>query len=87
MNELLGEILEAHGGLNRWNQYQKVEATIVSGGLFPLKDVPQDSSPRRMTVWLRKERSSVFTELAPAGPRMLQNQGWGRRRLKQPGEK
>jgi hypothetical protein len=29
MSKLLVEILEAHGGLDRWNQYQKVEATIV----------------------------------------------------------
>src|ERR1700741_1403295 len=66
MNELLGEILEAHGGLDRWHLYQKVEATIVSGGgLFPLKGVPQDSTPRRMTVWLHERRSSVFPFGAP----------------------
>jgi hypothetical protein len=40
---------------------KKMVATIVSGGgFFPLKGVPQDSSPRQMTVWLREERSSVF---------------------------
>jgi hypothetical protein len=61
MNKLLGEILEAHGGLDRWNEFERVDATIVSGGgLFPLKGVPQDASPRRMTVWLHEERSSVF---------------------------
>jgi hypothetical protein len=61
MNELLANILNAHGGLDRWNEYERVEATIVSGGgLFLLKGVPQDSSPRRMTVWLNEERSSVF---------------------------
>src|SRR5262249_4050916 len=66
MNELLGNILDAHGGLDRWNEYQRVEATIVSGGgLFPLKGAPQDSSPRRMTVWLREERASVFPYGAP----------------------
>ena len=66
MNEILGEILEAHGGLDRWHQYQTVEATIVSGGgLFPLKGVPQDPSPRRMTVWLPEERSSVLPFGAP----------------------
>jgi hypothetical protein len=66
MNELLTRILEAHGGPDRWNQYKKVEATIVSGGgLFPLKGVPQDSSPRRMTVWLHEERSSVLPYGAP----------------------
>jgi hypothetical protein len=60
LNELLAKILDAHGGINRWNEYHKVEATIVSGGgLFPLKGTPQDSTPRRMTVWLHEERSSV----------------------------
>jgi hypothetical protein len=34
MNELLAGILDAHGGMNRWNGYEKVEATIVSGGGF-----------------------------------------------------
>jgi hypothetical protein len=66
LNQLLAEILDAHGGVRRWNEYQKVEATIVSGGgLFQLKGIPQDSSSRRMTVWLREERSSVFPYGAP----------------------
>jgi hypothetical protein len=34
MNELLGRILDAHGGMDRWNEYEKVDATIVSGGGF-----------------------------------------------------
>ena len=52
MNELLARILGAHGGMDRWNQYDKVDATIVSGGgLFALKGVLQDPNPRRMTVW------------------------------------
>src|SRR3981189_1653087 len=60
MNELLGRILDAHGGIDRWNGYQKVEATIVTGGgFFALKGVLQDPDPRRMTVWLHEERSSV----------------------------
>jgi len=61
MNELLAQIVNAHGGMNSWKQYERVEATIVSGGgLFRLKGVPQDSTPRRMSVWLHQERSSVF---------------------------
>src|SRR6202043_2638732 len=60
MNELLARILDAHGGMDRWNGFKKVEATIVSGGgLFALKGAPQDSTPRRMTGWLHEERSSV----------------------------
>ena len=66
MNQLLAKILDAHGGMNRWNEYQKVEATIVSGGgFFPLKGIPQDSAPRRMTVWLHEERSFVLPYGAP----------------------
>ena len=61
MNDLLANILDAHGGIARWNRYEKMVATIVSGGgFFPLKGVLQDSSLRQMTVWLREERSSVF---------------------------
>jgi hypothetical protein len=60
MNELLGRILDAHGGMDRWRDHRNVEATIVSGGgLFPLKGVMQDATPRRMTAWLHEERASV----------------------------
>ena len=66
MNKLLAGILDAHGGMDRWKGYEKVEAMIVSGGgLFPLKGVMQDSSPRGMTVWLHEERSSVQPFGAP----------------------
>lgn len=52
MNELLAKILDAHGGMDRWNGYKRVDATIVSGGgMFPFKGAPQDPSPRRMTAW------------------------------------
>jgi hypothetical protein len=39
MNELLARIIDAHGGIDRWNQYERVEATIVSGGGFFLLKV------------------------------------------------
>jgi hypothetical protein len=66
MDKLLTAILETHGGLNRWNNYEKVDATIVSGGgFFALKGLIQDSTPRRMTAWLREERSSVWPYGAP----------------------
>lgn len=66
MNQLLADVIDAHGGIDRWDGYQKVEATIVSGGgFFPLKGVPSDLSPRRMSVWLHEERSSVSPYGAP----------------------
>jgi hypothetical protein len=61
MNELLARIIGAHGGIDLWNRYQKVEATIVAGGgFFRLKGFPQDSTSRRMTVWLQEQRASVL---------------------------
>jgi hypothetical protein len=66
MNELLVRIIEAHGGMDRWNAYEKVDATIVTGGgFFALKGVLQDPDPRRMTVWLHEERSSLLPYGAP----------------------
>jgi hypothetical protein len=66
MNELLASILDVHGGLVRWNAFEKIEASIVSGGgFFALKGTLQDSKPRQMTVWLHEERSSVAPYGAP----------------------
>ncbi|WP_119302308.1 hypothetical protein [Dongia deserti] len=66
MNALLSKVIDAHGGIERWEHYTKVEASIVSGGgLFALKGLPQDSEPRRMTVWLHEQRASVRPFGAP----------------------
>ena len=65
-NGLLTAVIDAHGGMARWREREKVEATIVSGGgFFPLKGVIQDSEPRRMAVWLHEQRSSVLPYGAP----------------------
>ena len=72
MNDLLAKILDVHGGMDRGNGYNKVEATIVSGGgLFALKGAPQDSTPRRMIAWLHEERSSVVPYGAPDQRRIM----------------
>jgi hypothetical protein len=58
--DLLTAVLDEHGGVERWQQFSRVEATVVSGGLlFELKGMPQDPTPRRMTVALQHEWSSV----------------------------
>ena len=60
MNKLLDKILDAHGGVHLWREYERVDATIASGGgFFALKGFPPDPSPRRMTMWLHEQRSSV----------------------------
>src|SRR5215470_1398997 len=71
MNELLTKVLDAHGGLERWHSYNKVEATIVAGGgFFPLKGVLMDADPRRLTAWLHEERASL-TNFGAADQRIM----------------
>jgi len=66
MTDLLDRVIDAHGGMERWKRFEKVEATIISGGgLFHLKGMAQDPMPRRMSVWLHEERSSVMPFGAP----------------------
>ena len=66
-SQLLAEVIDAHGGLERWTAtHKRVEASIVSGGgFFALKGSIQDPDPRRMTVWLHEQRASLLPDGAP----------------------
>jgi hypothetical protein len=60
MNDLLTQVLAAHGGLDRWNTFQKVTAAVVSGGgLIPMKCLDDSPTPRDRTVWLHEEVSFI----------------------------
>lgn len=60
MNELLSDIVRAHGGFSRWRALSEVEAAIVTGGgLWAMKGLVQDPDPRRMTVQLHQQRASL----------------------------
>ncbi|MFD8418057.1 hypothetical protein [Streptomyces sp. NPDC059466] len=66
MNHLLTEVIEAHGGIGRWQELTQARATLVSGGdLFAIKGLPQDVTPRTMTVRLHEEHASVQPFGAP----------------------
>ncbi|MFF8026534.1 hypothetical protein ACFZDJ_36650 [Streptomyces sp. NPDC007896] len=66
MTGLLSEVLEAHGGTERWGQFKTVTATIVSDGeLFSAKGLPRDLQPRQMTVNMHREHASVHPFGAP----------------------
>jgi hypothetical protein len=57
VNALLGEVLAAHGGIDRWKRYGKVSATIVSGGdLFDAKGIKPDPTPRKVSTATKGER-------------------------------
>jgi len=60
MNEFVKRVLDAHGGLARFRQFNTVQVDVVSGGgLWPLKGLIQDSNTRTMTVALHEEFASV----------------------------
>jgi hypothetical protein len=60
MDDLLSDVIEAHGGLDLWRSFSLGEATIVTGGgLWGIKGLIQDPNPRRMTVSLHEERASL----------------------------
>jgi hypothetical protein len=60
MHGLLAKILDAHGGMDRWNGYEKVEATIVSsGGLLPMKGIEVDPNPLRVTATTHEESTVI----------------------------
>ncbi|WP_455281515.1 hypothetical protein [Cupriavidus necator] len=66
MSSLADEVLAAHGGIERWNRFNQVTATIVTGGgLWAMKGLVQDPAPRTMTVSLHEERASVTPFGAP----------------------
>ena len=66
MTSLLNDVIEAHGGSAARDRFERIEAGVVTtGGLFPLKGLPTDTSKRRMTVWLHEQRASVSPFGAP----------------------
>src|SRR5260370_8900157 len=71
MGELLGLVLRAHGGLDRWSKFNKVSATIVAGGgLLPMKGLEVDPKPLEGTVTTHEE-STVITPFGQADWRMM----------------
>lgn len=51
--------IEAHGGLQRWQQFEQVSADLLQGGvLWPLKGQPQTLERTTVTVGLQKEWAS-----------------------------
>ncbi len=57
---LLSQVLEAHGGLECWQKFNTLSATVVTGGEFwGFKGLVQDADPRRITIDLHREWGSL----------------------------
>jgi hypothetical protein len=60
MSELLYLVLRAHGGLDRWNNFNKVSAQFVAGGgLLPMKGLEADPNPLDGTVTIHEESTVI----------------------------
>jgi hypothetical protein len=71
MSELLDLALRAHGGFDRWRKFNKVSATIVSGGgLLPMKGLEVDPKPLKATVTIHEE-STVIGPFGQSDWRMM----------------
>ena len=84
VNGLLSRVLDAHGGLARWNSLQRIRATIVTAGdLWSMKGLAHDPAPCRVEVWLHEQRvmlepsggSDLHSEYAPDRVAILDKQG------------
>ena len=60
MSDLLEQAIAAHGGLERWNDFTEVTATMLGGGgLWPMKGFEPAPIPTDVTVTLHEENSSI----------------------------
>jgi hypothetical protein len=59
MNSIAKFLIDAHGGLDRWKQFEKMSAHLVQGGvLWPLKGQAGKLDDTNVTVGLRTEWGS-----------------------------
>jgi hypothetical protein len=64
MISLLREVIDAHGGLDRWRQFNGVASTIITGGvLWEIKGANLIRTPRRATSEFRRQ----WTRVTPFG--------------------
>lgn len=60
MNSLLADALEAHGGIDRWHRFNRVSASVVTGGaLWAIKGVDMNAAPRIATSEFHRQWTSV----------------------------
>ena len=66
MEDLLKTVIEAHGGLRRWNQLESGSAHLDNGGvLWAMKGQPDFAKPVRVSVTLHRQWTSHQPFLRP----------------------
>jgi hypothetical protein len=60
MTELLKQVWDAHGGIERWQSFDTVRATFVTGGgLLPMKGYDMPPTPSRAVVGIHEETTLI----------------------------
>jgi hypothetical protein len=60
VNDLLERVIAAHGGLDRWNTFTEMTATMLGGGgLWPMKGFEPAPIPTDVTITLHEENSTI----------------------------
>jgi len=60
MSELLQSVLQAHGGIDRWNKFTTVGATFVTGGgLMPMKGVELPTTPLVAIASIHEQKTVI----------------------------
>jgi hypothetical protein len=55
-SDFLSNILDAHGGLQRWRAFNSISAQVIAGGfLWPMKGFDLGGSPRTITAEFRRQ--------------------------------
>jgi len=71
LDNLLQIAIEAHGGLNAWNQFESLRASISMRGLWDQKELPGLFSNCRIDLKLRQQQ--VSTHLPDVGAEPVRN--------------
>jgi hypothetical protein len=70
VDNLLQIAIEAHGGLNAWNQFESLRATVsIGGALWEQKGLPGLFNNSRIDLKLRQQQ--VITRLPDIGERIV----------------
>ena len=70
MDSLLKIAIDAHGGLNAWNQFENLRASVsIGGALWEQKQLPGLFNNSRIDLKLRQQQ--VITDLPDIGERIV----------------
>lgn len=75
INELLDKVIEAHGGMDRWNKIEEINVTARTGGVLPLSKLKYSSlSKINFTVYPKKIQT-VFNDFPEIGSKGVFDNG------------